>query len=223
MPIYDDHSCLCVARVWYCGRGHDQGRVRAVKVSDQCNANVISTALAWWMVLDVSGPQEALKDVAQLSGLSAWPVGQVDVLTERELVAPVPFALAVEAHARGTTTLHRSESHVAVAFLSVLHRRALTNSDSFSMNPQTTDHVCQFADMRGLGGMPKIGHNAGHPIRGQRRHKIPDRGMRSSRTVKQVDCKKVGANCICLQTQPLPLHSCSLNATGVYGQQDHYI
>ena len=175
------------------------------------------------MVLDVSGPQEALKDVAQLSGLSSWPVDQVDLLSERELVAPVPFALAVEAHARGTTTVHRNESHVAVALLSVLHRLALTSSDTFSMNPQTADHVCQFADMRGLGGMSKIGHNAGHPIRGQRRHKIPDRDMRSSRTVKQVDCKKVRANCTCLQTQPLPHHSCSLNYTGVYGQQDHYI
>ena len=176
------------------------------------------------MVVDVSGPQEALKDVAELSGLSSWPVDQVDLLTERESLAPVPFALAVEAHARGTTAaVHRNESHVAMALLSILHRRALTHSDTFSMNPQTTDHVCQFADMCGLGGMSKIGHNAGHPIRGQRRHKIPDREMRSSRTVKQVDCKKVGANCTCVQTQPLPHHPCSLNATGVYGQQDHYI
>ena len=80
--------------------------------------------------MDVSGPQEALKDVAQLSGLSSWPVDQVDLLSERELVAPVPFALAVEAHARGTTTVHRNESHVAVALLSVLHRLALTCSGS---------------------------------------------------------------------------------------------
>ena len=87
--------------------------------------------------------------MAELSGLSSWPVDQAGVLTERESVAPVPFALAVEAHARGTTPIHKSEPHVAVALLYVLHRLACTNSDSFSMNPQTTDHVCQFADMRG--------------------------------------------------------------------------